>query len=50
MRLGDEGIKVVKPEDGGGFPQKPSSGTDADIDAGDEDIEDYDENFIRELL
>lgn len=44
MRFGDKGVKVVKPEDGGGF-HKP--GVDADIDAGYDPIEDYDENVGR---
>lgn len=41
MRLGDKGVKIVRPEDGGGF-HKP--GVDADIDAGYDPIDDYDEN------
>lgn len=44
MRIGDKGVKIVKPEDGGGLFHKP--GTDADIDAGFDDIEDYDENAV----
>lgn len=50
MRMGDEGVHIVKPEDGGGLPYKPSAGIDADVDAGTDDIEDYDENLIRELF
>lgn len=44
MAIGDKGVKIVKPEDGGGLFHKP--GTDADIDAGFDDIEDYDENAV----
>lgn len=40
MRIGDKGVKIVSPEDGGGI--KP--GVDADIDAGYDPIADYDEN------
>lgn len=43
MRIGDKGVKIVKPEDAG-FLQKP--GTDADIDTGYDDVEDYDENAV----
>lgn len=44
MRLGAQGVKVVKPEEGGGLPSKPTvAGTDADIDAGVDDIGDYDD-------
>lgn len=50
MRLGDQGVKIVKPEDGGGLPHKPSGGVDADVDDSGDDIEDYDENLLRELL
>lgn len=44
MAIGDKGVKIVRPEDGGGLFVKP--GTDADIDAGFDDIEDYDENAV----
>lgn len=44
MRIGDKGVKVVKPEDGSGLFHKP--GTDADIDAGYDEVEDYDENVV----
>lgn len=44
MAIGDKGVKIVKPEDGGGLFHKP--GTDADVDAGFDDIEDYDENAV----
>lgn len=44
MRIGDKGVKIVRPEDAG-FLQKP--GTDAEIDTGyNDDIEDYDENAV----
>jgi len=44
MRLGNNGVKIVKPEDGPGLP---NYATDADVDAGGPDIEDYDENLVR---
>lgn len=44
MAIGDKGVKLVKPEDGGGLFHKP--GTDADVDAGFDDVEDYDENAV----
>lgn len=44
MAIGDKGVKIVRPEDGGGLFHKP--GTDADIDAGFDDIEEYDENAV----
>lgn len=51
MRIGDMGVAVVKPEDGSGLPQNPgNAGTDADIDAGDDDIDDYDENVVRQIF
>ena len=40
--FGDKGVKIVKPEQG--YPVRP---TDVEIDAGDDDIEDYDENVVR---
>lgn len=44
MRIGDKGVKVVRPDDPE-FQQKP--GTDAEIDAGGyDDVEDYDENAV----
>lgn len=43
MRIGDKGVKIVRPEDAG-FLQKP--GTDAEIDTGYDDVEDYDENAV----
>lgn len=50
VRMGSQGVKIVKPEDDE-RPQKPGSNsagnaTDAIIDAGD-GIEEYDENLIR---
>lgn len=44
MAIGDKGVKIVRPEDGGGLFHKP--GTDADIDAGFDDIDEYDENVV----
>lgn len=43
MRIGDKGVKIVRPEDAG-FLQKP--GTDAEVDTGYDDVEDYDENAV----
>lgn len=37
-------MKIVKPEDGSELFHKP--GTDAEIDAGFDDVEDYDENDV----
>lgn len=50
MAMGDMGVKIVKPEDDSLLPTKPpNSGTEADIDAGDDgDIEDYDELLSRQ--
>ena len=43
MRMGSDGVKIVKPEDGGGLPGAPG-GVEADIDAGGPDeIGEYDE-------
>lgn len=44
MSVGDRGVHFVDPEDGGGLFHKP--GTDADVDAGFDDVEDYDENAV----
>lgn len=43
MRIGDKGVKIVRPDDPD-FQQKP--GTDAEIDTGYDDVEDYDENAV----
>lgn len=43
MRIGDKGVKIVRPDDPD-FLQKP--GTDAEIDTGYDDVEDYDENAV----
>lgn len=43
MRIGDKGVKIVRPEDAG-YLQKP--GTDAEVDTGYDDVEDYDENAV----
>lgn len=44
MRIGDKGVKIVRPDDPD-FLQKP--GTDAEVDAGGyDDVEDYDENAV----
>lgn len=49
MRIGDQGVKIVKPEDGGDLPLRPTYGNDSIIDSGNDDIEDYDENLIRSV-
>lgn len=49
MRLGDQGVKIVKPDDDSLVPTNPNPGNEADIDAGDDDIEDYDELLSRKL-
>ncbi|XP_038113999.1 uncharacterized protein LOC6054296 [Culex quinquefasciatus] len=41
LRMGDKGIKVLKPGEGSGLTRPP--GLEAEIDAGTEDIDDYDE-------
>lgn len=43
MRIGDKGVKIVRPDDPD-FATKP--GTDAEIDTGYDDVEDYDENAV----
>lgn len=48
MRIGDQGVKIVSPEDGSGITYPP--GVDAIVDAGNDEIEDYDENLIRSVL
>lgn len=50
MRIGDQGVKIVKPEDGGDLPIIPTYGNDSIIDSGNDDIEDYDENLIRKIV
>lgn len=49
--MGANGIAMVKPDEGGGLPiVYPDGGVDAVIDAGEDGIEDYDENGVRSLL
>lgn len=44
MRIGDKGVKIVRPDDPE-FQQQP--GIDAEVDAGGyDDVEDYDENAV----
>lgn len=51
LRMGAQGIAMVKPDDGGGLPiASPLGGVDAVVDAGQDDIEDYDENLVRSLF
>ncbi|CAK1544583.1 unnamed protein product [Leptosia nina] len=52
LRMGANGIVRVKPEENGGLPiPNPQGGVDAVIDAGEDDIEEYDEqNIVRSLL
>lgn len=48
MRLGDQGVKLVKPEDGGGLPQRPFDDGDGENNGDDDsDEEDYDELLVR---
>lgn len=50
IRLGDKGVALVKPEDGGGigqvefFPDNPSDGLEDDYDDEDEDDDDDDDD------
>lgn len=44
MRIGDKGVKIIRPDDVNDLFHKP--GTDADIDTGFDDVEDYDENAV----
>ncbi|KAI8438264.1 hypothetical protein MSG28_010859, partial [Choristoneura fumiferana] len=45
LRMGANGLAMVGPEENGGIPiPNPQGGVDAVIDAGDDDIEEYDEN------
>ncbi|KAG6447336.1 hypothetical protein O3G_MSEX004898 [Manduca sexta] len=51
LRMGANGIVMVKPSDNGGLEiPNPQGGVDAVIDAGEDDIDDYDENVVRSLL
>ncbi|EDS32482.1 conserved hypothetical protein [Culex quinquefasciatus] len=45
LRMGDKGIKVLKPGEGSGLTRPP--GLEAEIDAGTEDIDDYDEGNLQ---
>lgn len=50
-RMGAQGIAMVKPDEAGGLPiSNPHGGVDAVVDAGEDDIEDYDENLVRSLF
>lgn len=49
--MGAQGIAMVKPDEAGGLPiSNPHGGVDAVVDAGEDDIEDYDENLVRSLF
>ncbi|CAG4979556.1 unnamed protein product [Parnassius apollo] len=51
LRMGANGIAMVKPDEGGGLPiPDPHGGVDAVIDAGEDDIEEYDDSLVRSLL
>ncbi|XP_050362247.1 uncharacterized protein LOC126781344 [Nymphalis io] len=52
LRMGANGIVMIGPEENGGISvPNPQGGVDAVIDAGEDDIEDYDENnIVRSLL
>lgn len=44
MRVGAQGVKLVKPEDGGGLPNaEVSNGNDAVVDAGADVGDEYDD-------
>ncbi|CAH2050171.1 unnamed protein product, partial [Iphiclides podalirius] len=50
-RMGANGLAMVKPEESGGLPiPNPQGGVDAVIDAGEDDIEEYDDNLVRSLF
>ncbi|CAK1601796.1 unnamed protein product [Parnassius mnemosyne] len=51
LRMGANGIAMVKPDEGGGLPiPNPHGGVDAVIDAGEDDIEEYDDSLVRSLF
>ncbi|KAJ8735425.1 hypothetical protein PYW07_007045 [Mythimna separata] len=53
LRMGANGIAMVKPFDDVGIPiatPQGQGGVDAVVDAGEDDIEDYDENVVRSIL
>ncbi|XP_073958448.1 uncharacterized protein [Choristoneura fumiferana] len=51
LRMGANGLAMVGPEENGGIPiPNPQGGVDAVIDAGDDDIEEYDENNVKSLF
>ncbi|CAH2239528.1 jg21532 [Pararge aegeria aegeria] len=52
LRMGANGIAMIRPEENGGITiPNPQGGVDAVVDAGEDDIEEYDEsNIVRSLL
>ncbi|XP_063357951.1 uncharacterized protein LOC134647530 [Cydia amplana] len=51
LRMGANGLAMVKPEENGGIPiPNPGGGVDAVVDSGDDDIEEYDENNVKSLF
>ncbi|XP_060804669.1 uncharacterized protein LOC132902699 [Amyelois transitella] len=51
LRMGSNGIAMVKPGESDGLVVvNPQGGYDAVIDAGEDDVEDYDENVVKSLL
>lgn len=49
--MGAQGVAMVKPDDTANLQiPNPQGGVDAVIDAGEDDIEDYDENLVRSLF
>ncbi|KPI97546.1 hypothetical protein RR46_07293 [Papilio xuthus] len=51
LRMGANGLAMLKPDEDGGLTiPNPQGGVDAVIDAGEDDIEEYDENLVRSLL
>ena len=49
--MGVNGITMLSPDENGGISiPNPLGGQDAVVDAGEDDIEDYDENVVKSLL
>ncbi|XP_062545069.1 uncharacterized protein LOC134211812 [Armigeres subalbatus] len=44
LRMGDKGVKILKPGEGSGLNKPP--GLDAEVDSGTSDIDDYDEHVV----
>lgn len=49
--MGANGLAMMKPDESGGLPiPNPQGGVDAVIDAGEDDIEDYDDSLVRSVF